>query len=138
MKSKRPKYGNKVCAYQGARFDSKIELTRWQFLQDCQKQGLISNLQRQVRIPLIAGDKLICHYIADFEYKRDGEVVTEDVKSIATLNKPDFIIKAKLFKAFYLRDIRIVTYFDTNKLDVPTLEEYRKEQRALKKLLKKQ
>lgn len=105
MKSKRSKYGNKKVIFNGLKFDSRGELQRYLFLVDCQAQGLISDLQRQVRIPLIAGDQLVCHYIADFEYKKNGEVVTEDYKGILTYS---FRIKAKLFKSFYLRDIKIV------------------------------
>jgi hypothetical protein len=99
------KYGNTKVVYQGLKFDSRLELTRWQFLQDCESKGLISDLQRQVRCPLIAGDILICHYVADFEYKRNGEVITEDAKGFLT---DIFKIKAKLFEVFYLRKIRIV------------------------------
>lgn len=105
MKSKRSKYGNTKVEFQGLKFDSKGELQRYLFLLDCQERGLISDLQRQVRIPLIADDQLVCHYIADFEYRRGGEVITEDYKGVLT---DSFRIKAKLFKAFYLRDIKII------------------------------
>lgn len=104
-KPKRSKFGNIKCSHLGIVFDSKLERQRWIRLQECQKDGLITNLDRQVRYPLLYGDEHICDYIADFEYLRDGKIVTEDTKGVLT---DVFRIKAKLFKIFYLREIQIV------------------------------
>lgn len=72
--------------------DSAAEAGRWATLNLLQKAGKISNLQRQVRIPLMAARVVdgktvavrVGHYVADFVYDRDGEEVTEDVKGAMT------------------------------------------------------
>jgi hypothetical protein len=96
----RRKYRNVPTIVDGIRFDSKAEAARWQELKIMQVGGLISGLHRQVRYDLFAGIK----YVSDFEYERDGRLVTEDVKGIQT---PVFKLKAKLFRERYGRDILI-------------------------------
>jgi hypothetical protein len=76
--------------------DSKAEARRWGELLVMSKQGLIQDLQRQVRFKLdVAGHK-ICTYVADFTYRRDGNRVVEDVKGTMT---PTYRLKKKLMLA---------------------------------------
>lgn len=100
------KYNN--TKYKG--YDSVREYRRAQELKLLEKQGIISNLEEQVRYELIPsqrgkGMKVIeraCHYIADFQYIKDGETVVEDSKGMKT---KEYIIKRKLM--LYVHGIRI-------------------------------
>lgn len=71
----------------GITHDSKAEARRWVYLLALQASGEISNLRRQVNIPLLGRDGPILtptgrqmHYRADFVYTRAGVEVVEDVK----------------------------------------------------------
>lgn len=93
-------------------YDSKHEYHRYAELLLLQKAGEISNLQRQVKYPLIPhqrdGDtgKIIergVDYIADFVYRdADGNTVVEDAKGART---KEYIIKRKLM--LYVYNIRV-------------------------------
>lgn len=100
------KYNN--TKYKG--YDSVREYRRAQELKLLAKQGIISNLEEQVRYELIPsqrgkGMKVIeraVHYVADFQYIRDGETIVEDSKGFRT---PEYIIKRKLM--LYVHGIKI-------------------------------
>lgn len=72
------------------RFDSKAEAERWATLRLLEAQGVITQLQRQVRFPLFAfkqipgiwwgGKAKVGEYIADFVYNENGETIREDLK----------------------------------------------------------
>jgi hypothetical protein len=118
---KKSKYhARKVCAF-GLVFDSEKEFARWQELRLLERDGYISQLQRQVKFELIPAQrepdiigvrggrtkgKLIeraCSYIADFTYlDENGNFVVEDTKGVRT---DDYTIKRKLM--LYLKGIRI-------------------------------
>lgn len=66
----------------GMRFDSKAEARRWGELRLMQMAGLISDLQRQVEMPLVVNGVKVGVYTADFVYRENGEIVTEDVKGV--------------------------------------------------------
>jgi hypothetical protein len=102
---KHNKYHNKKCEYKGLKFDSLLERDRWIYLEDCQKDGIIHSLDRQIKIPLIVQGILICHYVADFQYNIAEHKIIEDCKGILT---DVFRIKSKLFKAIYGYDIQII------------------------------
>lgn len=97
------KYNARKCmSTDGIMFDSKKECMRWERLRIAEKKGEISNLQRQVKYELIPKQKAPtgetvrkCEYIADFVYEQNGEMVVEDVKSLATTT-PQYKIKKKL------------------------------------------
>jgi hypothetical protein len=109
LKPKRPKYGNKKVLFMGEKFDSIVERDRYIFLLDAQKQGLITNLERQVPYRLEVNGKLICKLVADHRFHVTGHgTITEDVKSPASITR-GFRIKAKLFEALYHKPIHIVT-----------------------------
>lgn len=102
-------------------YHSKKEKNRASILRMMEKQGLITNLQEQVKFELIPtqyetvevqlktklkiNKKCIeksCSYIADFAYTENGSYVVEDAKGFRT---KDYIIKRKLM--YYLYGIKI-------------------------------
>jgi len=91
-------------------FDSKAEGKRWSTLSFYQEKGIISDLRRQVRIPLNTKgpDGLsvtIGHYIADFDYNDGkGVRVIEDVKGLIT-DLADW--KIRHVKAQYGIDVKL-------------------------------
>ncbi len=115
----RAKYGNKRLTIDGVTWDSKREYQRWLALRQAEKDGLISELERQPKYELVPAikEKYVKHlktkdkvcertaqlpitYTADFRYIKDGNVVVEDVKAsphMAALD-PKFLIKEKLFR----------------------------------------
>lgn len=119
MRQSRAKYGNKRLTIDGVTWDSKREYQRWLVLRQAEKDGLISDLERQPKFELVPAIKetyvkhlktkdKVCErtiqlsvtYIADFAYIKDGKRVVEDVKAsphMAALD-PKFLIKEKLFR----------------------------------------
>lgn len=109
----RSKYHARKTVVDGITFDSQKEARRYIDLKDMQREGKISDLQRQVRFELIPQyrepdiigkrggvkkGKVIesaCYYIADFVYvdEATGEKVVEDAKGFRT---PEYRIKRKL------------------------------------------
>ena len=98
---KRRKYRNKTSIVDGVRFDSQKEAHRWGVLRLLQRNGLIRDLQRQVRIPLRGADGnplrfvpsgRAAFYVADFAYHDvpKGVDVIEDAKGVQT---PEFKLK---------------------------------------------
>jgi hypothetical protein len=91
--SKPSKYRNKRVEAHGHTFDSKREARRYGELLILQGAGEISDLERQVKIPLHGRDGPILtptgrqmHYVADFRYvdADSGRVVIEDSKGMET------------------------------------------------------
>lgn len=102
-----PKYRNKATVFEGLKFDSKREASRWRELQLLQRSGRIRNLQRQVKYRLEVNGVLICTYTADFEYEELGRgawaKVTEDSKGYANDRWP---MKKKLMRACHGIEVR--------------------------------
>lgn len=70
-------------------FDSQGEATYFAGLEMQERAGLIKNLQRQVRFPLMAHRQdglgaVVGHYIADAVFERDGQIVISDYKGAMT------------------------------------------------------
>lgn len=70
-------------------YDSVGEANRWAALEMMERAGLISELQRQIRFPLMAAraDGMaakVGEYIADFTYVEDGRQIIEDYKGALT------------------------------------------------------
>lgn len=107
---RRSKYGAKKTTIGNLKFDSKKESYRYQQLEILQKAGKISELELQKVYKLTVNGQLICKYIADFEYLDHaiGQYVTEDAKGGSATITPAFRIKAKLMKALYDIDVRLV------------------------------
>jgi hypothetical protein len=85
------KYQAKKVEIDGHRFDSKREAHRYQELKLLEKAGEISSLEVHPRIEILPafamanGEKVRrMDYIPDFRYRRDGQVIIEDVKGVAT------------------------------------------------------
>jgi len=114
------KYKNKK--YKG--YDSIREYNRSNVLKLMEKQGLISNLQEQVKYELIPAqyeyfqvqgvrkllnkkklvERSVCYY-ADFQYIQNGELVVEDSKGVRT---KEYIIKRKLMRPVHGAKIKEV------------------------------
>ncbi len=93
------KYKNKMIDYDGIKFHSQLEASRYAELKLLERAGVIKNLQLQKKYILIprSDTERDCSYIADYYYievETDSEVV-EDTKGYST---KDYIIKRKLFK----------------------------------------
>jgi hypothetical protein len=99
---KRPKYRNTVIVEAGVRWDSKKELARWKVLWARKEAGVISQLRRQVRLPLVVNGVKVCDYVADFTFREGGRLVVEDAKGFRT---DMYKLKARLFRACYGFDI---------------------------------
>lgn len=95
-----PKFRNRKVTVDGLSFDSVKESRRWADLCLLQRAGQISDLSRQVRLPLKVNGQTIGHIVPDFSYTANGQIVYEDVKSVATIT-PMFKWKAKHFLAQY-------------------------------------
>lgn len=87
-----PKYGAKRTA---TGFDSKGEEARYATLQLLERTGQISDLKRQVRIMLYAGDQPLLAMTdkgagrhigltVDFVYQQNGQTILEDFKGVET------------------------------------------------------
>lgn len=108
QKASASKYKNKKTVIDGIEFDSRREAKRYAELRLMERQGIISNLQRQVRYevcPKYKGKRTTeraAYYVADFVYtfRQTGELVVEDVKSPIT-RTPVYILKRKLMAHLY-------------------------------------
>ena len=106
-KEKKPsKFLNRKVTVDGLSFDSQKEARRWGELSLLQRAGQISDLSRQVRLPLRVNDQLICTFVPDFTYFENGRQVIEDTKSPITRKHPVYRIKVKLLKALTGAEVR--------------------------------
>jgi len=107
---KESKYKNKKVVWQGIKFDSIKELTRYKHLLYLQEAGEIRELERQVTFTLNINEGKIADYICDHRYVvcKTGETIVEDVKSKATAAIQTFRLKKKMMKAILGIDILIV------------------------------
>jgi len=107
---KKSKYNNKKVVWEGIKFDSIKELTRYKHLLILQKAGEIKDLERQVTFTLNINEGKIANYICDHRYVicKTGETIIEDVKSSATKKIAVFLLKKKMMKAILGIDILIV------------------------------
>ena len=67
-RSGKRKYRNQPVFWEGIRFDSKLEMSRYKQLRLLERAGKISDLETQARIPLHVDGQKIGHYVADFRY----------------------------------------------------------------------
>lgn len=114
------KYRNTKVSFQGEEFDSKREMQRYLVLKDAERNGIIQNLQKQVKFELIPKieEDIVIHlkrkdkiqrktiqqpiiYRADFVYEKDGVMVVEDVKISDFLLPKEYLLKEKLFRWKY-------------------------------------
>ena len=118
------KYNAKKVTYDNLQFDSKFEATYYAFLKELEKQGKISNLERQVKYKLLPrqtdeNNKFKYHpveYKSDFEYDDvQGWHHTVDTKGFKTA---DFRIKQKLFYYRTNREIECISYKEAKNDDL--------------------
>lgn len=108
--------GGKVARVRGAQpvtidgieFHSKREARRYQDLVLMQQAGQITDLRRQVPIPIYLNGVLIFEYVADFVYKEPGErggrkQTIEDAKGFRT---EIYQLKKRCVEAAYCCKIR--------------------------------
>src|SRR5690606_29460343 len=88
------KYQSKFTTIDGIKFRSLTEGRRYKELKRQKEKGYIENLTLQPRYKILhpVTKKLICTYVGDFRYERDGHVIVEDVKGVMT---DVFKLKAK-------------------------------------------
>ena len=122
------KFNNRKIVFQGETYDSQLELSRFLFLSNREKEGKITNLRRQVEYLLIPAqygteikhlktkDKEVrvllersCSYVADFVYERNGKTVVEDCKGSKYIITADFKIKKKLMLWVHQIQVKIIS-----------------------------
>ena len=97
LKPRRSKYGAKpVVRADGVRVDSRGEARWFAELELRQRAGEISNLRRQVRIPLVVEGHRVCAIVADAVFVEDGRERVFDFKGI---DNPVAALKRKLAAA---------------------------------------
>lgn len=108
-----PKADRTFC---GIIFDSKSEMIRYQELLTLERAGKISDLQHQVKYPLVVNGRPVlirsegypngrkCTYTADFVYMEDGKPVVEDHKGFDTNIAR---LRRAVFTAIYGQEVRI-------------------------------
>ena len=108
--TKPSKYHAQRVDAEDGKFDSKLEFRRWRELKLLERAGVITELKRQVRIPLIPQSKYgrEIAYVADFSYREDEKIVIEDTKSEAT-KTPLYRLKKRLVAEKYGIEIKEVT-----------------------------
>lgn len=108
--TKPSKYHAQRVDAEDGKFDSKLEFRRWRELKLLERAGVITELKRQVRMPLIPRSKYgrEIAYVADFSYREDGKLVIEDTKSEAT-KTPLYRLKKRLIAEKYGIEIKEVT-----------------------------
>lgn len=102
------KYGNKKTVLNGVTYDSKKEAQKAVELENMEKLGAISGLQRQVRfeicpkVPNLKGSRAR-YYVADFVFvdRYTGQKVIMDVKSPITKKNPVYTLKKQLVQVQY-------------------------------------
>lgn len=132
-RAKGSKYKNKKCEYDGIKFDSQKERDRYIFLKKAECEGLISNLELQVKHELIPAvrEEYVVHlktkdkvqtrtlqlaitYTCDFQYMKDGVLVVEDVKSSKMMLTKEYQLKKKML--FALKGIKIKEVYKPNEM----------------------
>ena len=94
------------CGGRSVSFDSRGEFRQWCVLRNAERAGLITELRRQVRMPLVAeGGVKVGALVLDFVYCEDGVVVYGDYKGGAATELASW--KMKHFAAQYGCDVVI-------------------------------
>jgi hypothetical protein len=103
------KYYNKKVIYNGIKFDSKKEKSRYITLKQLERAGIIKDLELQPKFLLL--DTIYykgktypkTYYKADFKYfdNEKGKYIVEDVKSPITAKDKVYRLKIKMLLANY-------------------------------------
>lgn len=97
-RKRRSKFGAVTTVVDGVKFASKKEAKRYSELRLLERAGEIAALILQPKLYVTINNILVCTYIADFGYLKDGQSITEDCKGVRT---PVYRLKKKLVKALY-------------------------------------
>jgi hypothetical protein len=84
----------------GITFDSLDEAAHYGELKIEEKAGLITDLHVHKTFRLVVNGVHVCDYESDFTYRRDGQLIVEDVKSPGTVTYA-YRIKKKLMLAVH-------------------------------------
>lgn len=87
----------------GIKFASKAEAKRYGVLKMMQMAGEITGLKLQPKFSIVVYGQKVCDYVADFQYVRHGEAITEDVKGMKT---PIYRLKKRLMLAVHGIEIK--------------------------------
>jgi len=102
---KKSKYKNvRTKTDDGISHASKKQGTRWVYLRQMEREGKIRDLRREVKYSLDVNGVHICDYRADHVYEEPSvngiwREVVEDVKSVFTVKKREYIHKRNLMLA---------------------------------------
>lgn len=123
------KYNNNKVVRHGIKFDGEREADRYDFLMDCQRRGLITDLKRQVEFVLLPDEYkefpkqlktkikyekkrvfIGVSYRADFVYFHVAKQVhvVEDVKASPKMIPKDYQLKEKMMHSLLHIDIHRV------------------------------
>ncbi len=96
------KYRNRKTSYNGIRFDSQREASRYRELLLLEEAGTIRTIELQPRYDLVVNGHKLGFYRGDFRYidVATGKSVLEDVKSPVTKTAV-YKLKKKLVKALH-------------------------------------
>ncbi len=96
---KKSKYGSKRVEYDGIKFHSQKECSRYKVLEMLLERGEIKDLKLQVKFELKVNNELIEKYVADFTYlDKQGNYIVEDTKGFKTA---DYKRKKKWMKTVH-------------------------------------
>ena len=95
---RKSKYGNIKTEIDGHTFDSRAEARYWRELCLLERAGMVSNIRRQVRFPIVWNGVKICDYIADFVY-RERDKAGDTIADVKGAKTAAYRIKAKLMAA---------------------------------------
>jgi hypothetical protein len=90
--------------YNGMTFRDEKELERYKELEKLSKQGLISDLYRNVKFEICPeryGNKNPHYFIADFSYNEGGKRIAEDARKGEERSTELYRLKKALFLANY-------------------------------------
>lgn len=90
-------------------FASESEAKRYAQLLLQQRQGMISGLTLQPTFPVKINGILVFTYRGDFQYQRNGESITEDVKPKG-FRDPVYLLKKKAVEASFGVEIKEVEF----------------------------
>ena len=83
-----PKFQNRRVKVDGCTFDSQGEANYWFALKMRQRAGEITDLDRQVTVPLIVNGQRLGSARLDFAYRENGILVYEDFKGMTDPRHP--------------------------------------------------
>ena len=119
----RSKYGSKKTTVDGIVFDSAVESRRWLDLQQMERDGLITDLKRQVPFVLAPSVKFAgararkpaIRLFIDFTYIQAGELIANDVKSPSTARLAVFQLKRHLMATVHQQEVLITSSKDVSR-----------------------